>query len=151
MQAGEDSHRRLKLLHRLLHFVSFAESDVRWIADYKIKSEKFGKVAPLRQAEGRLSARTDVLARDDKMVLIEHGIEDIALQEPHPLTELQPGGIGARDFQRFDREIDGIDFGVGQLVGECQCDAPRPCAYIYQLATPDSARQLQHSLNQSEE
>ena len=70
------------------------------------------------------------------------------MQEPHSLFQLQPDGIGARNFQRLGREIDGINFGVRQLVRQCQRDASRTCADIHQLGTLDSARQLQHRFNQ---
>src|ERR1022692_83296 len=115
MQAGEDSHPWLELLHRFLHLVGFAESHVRRIADHKIKIAKFRKAGP--------STRTKVLARDDivgvrggSMAIRdnsggfgEHRLKNITLQEPHTLIELHPGGIGTRDFQRLGRKIDGVD------------------------------------------
>src|ERR1019366_781242 len=102
MRAGEDGHPWLKLLHRLLHLVGFTESDIRRIADHKVEITEDDAV------HKSPSTWSQFLARDD--------IEDIALQEPHPLIELQPGGIGARYLQRFGREIDGKDFRPRQLV-----------------------------------
>src|ERR1035441_7542698 len=81
MQAGEDSHRRLELLHRPLHLVGFAESDVWRIADHEIEIAKI----ILRENRGP-SARTKVLARDDS-VDRRHRSKNITLRKAYRSEE----------------------------------------------------------------
>jgi hypothetical protein len=64
---------------------------------------------------------------------IEAGIaddvgEDVALGEMHADTEAP--GVGARDFQRRGREIDGVNLGLRQFTGDSDGDGSRAGAYV---------------------